>query len=130
MTDMGTFRIEVELENTARPGERQPSDATCSSTPVRNSPGFRTPRSKRWGSNAGRRCASAKRAVPSLPDGPAPHRFMLGEGGPRTKLYSVNSGDLVLLGARSLEGLNVMSIPCAKCSSTPALRSRLPQRER
>ena len=113
MSDMGTFRTDVELENPGQPGEhrRVPnvlvdtgSELSWIPAPILESLGIR--RIKLW------RFRQA--------DGTALERWagaaLLYAGGTVTidEVVFGEAGDMVLLGARSLEGLNLRVDPHRK----------------
>jgi predicted aspartyl protease len=113
MSDMGTFRTEVELENLAMPGARRVvanvlvdtgSELSWIPAPVLESLGIK--RAKLW------RFRQA--------DGTALERWagaaIIYAGGTFTNDEVVfgEPGDMVLLGARSLEGLNLLVDPHRK----------------
>ena len=113
MSDMGTFRTDVELENPAQPGVHRlvsnvlvdtGSELSWIPAPVLESLGIR--RVKLW------RFRQA--------DGTALERWagaaLLYAGGTVTNDVVVfgEPGDMVLLGARSLEGLNLLVDPHRK----------------
>ncbi|MEP6622270.1 MAG: hypothetical protein ABJE47_23305 [bacterium] len=84
MPDMGTFRIDVELENPVAPGRRRTAQAVLIDTGAIV---------ERWTGEA-RIHATGTRTIDEV---------VFGE-----------SADLVLLGARSLEGLNLIVDPVSK----------------
>lgn len=113
MSDMGTFRTDVELENPAQPGVHRlvsnvlvdtGSELTWIPAPLLESLGIR--RVKLW-----RFCQA---------DGTALERWagaaLLYAGGTVTidEVVFGEPGDMVLLGARSLEGLNLLVDPHRK----------------
>ena len=113
MSDMGTFRIDVELENPVRPGERRgvrgalvDTGAELSWFPADLLESLGIPRRTVW---------SFRQADGTMIErwtGPA---FVYAAG--RTATDDVvfgEPGDLVLLGARSLEGLNLRVEPREK----------------
>ena len=113
MTDMGTFRIDVELENTARPGERVHFTEVLVDTGAELS---RFPAStleslgiERW-KQAHFRQASG--AVVARWTGAA--SLYVGEWRTVDEVVFGEPGDLMILGARSLEGLNVRVDPVRK----------------
>jgi len=94
--DMGTFRVDVELENPARPGERRTlrsllvdTGALLSWVPAEVLESLGVERGERW------RFRQANGTVLERRSGMAVLHVVIGE-----------PGDLVLLGARTLEGLN------------------------
>jgi predicted aspartyl protease len=111
--DMGTFRIEIEIENPARPGKRRalPSvlvdtGAELSWIPADVLESLGIERRSQW------RFRQADGTVLERWTGPA---FVYAEG--KTAMDDVvfgEPGDLVLLGARSLEGLNLRIDPVSK----------------
>jgi hypothetical protein len=114
MTDgMGTFRIDVELENLAKPGRRRllrsvlvDIGAELSWFPAAELESLDIVRRTEWSFR------QADGSVLTRWTGPA---FVYAEG--RTATDDVVFGepsDLVLLGARSLEGLNLRIDPTAK----------------
>jgi hypothetical protein len=129
MSDMGTFRTDVELENPAQPGVHRlvskvlvdtGSELSWIPAPILESLGIR--RSKLW------RFRQA--------DGTALERWagaaLLYAGGTVTndEVAFGEPGDMVLLGARSLEGLNTsVACPAPQRSTSTARRPprQLPQ---
>jgi len=111
--DMGTFRVDVEIENPARPGERRAlrsvlvdTGAESSWVPAEILESFGVGRNNKW------RFRQADRTILQRWTGGvsgyvagkrAAHQAVL--GGP---------GDLVLLGSRTLEGLNFRIEPVTK----------------
>lgn len=113
MSDMGTFRIDIEIENPARPGERRLVPTVLVDTgaelswlpaPILESLGI--PRLKTW------RFRQADGTVLERAAGPA----LMYAGGTVTfdEVVFGQPGDMVLLGARSLEGLNLRVDPFRK----------------
>jgi predicted aspartyl protease len=111
--DMGTFRVVVEIENPARPGARRilPSvlvdtGAELSWVPAEVLESLGVERNNKW---------QFRQA-----DGTILERWtgivVIGVGGRRTgdDVVFGEPGDLVLLGARTLEGLNVRVEPATK----------------
>jgi predicted aspartyl protease len=111
--DMGTFRVDVEIENPARPGERRTltsvlvdTGAELSWVPAATLESLGVERYKTW------RFRQA--------DGTILERWVGGAyvhvAGNRTTDDVVfgEPGDLVLLGSRTLEGLNVRIEPVTK----------------
>jgi predicted aspartyl protease len=113
VADMGTFRIDIELENPAIPGERRTVRAALVDTgaeltwipaPILESLGI--PRFKLWHFRQADGTALERWAGPAI----------VYAGGTMTSDEVVfgNPGDMVLLGARSLEGLNLRVDPYRK----------------
>jgi hypothetical protein len=113
MTEMGTFRTDVELENAARPGKRvRLSDvlvdtgAELSWFPSATLEALGIERRKQWhfrqadGTTLTRWTGAAS--------------VYVGERWTVDEVVFGEPGDLVLLGARSLEGLNVYVDPVRK----------------
>ncbi len=111
--DMGTFRVDVEIENPARPGETRTLDAVLVDTgaelswvpvPVLESLGVE--RNNKW--------------LFRQADGSVLERWtgtvVVGVGGRRVgdEVVFGQPGDLVLLGSRTLEGLNYRVEPVTK----------------
>ena len=113
MSDMGTFRIEVELENPAKPGQRRtiPSalvdtGAELSWFPAHVLESLGIERRTVW------RFRRADGTILERWTGPA---FVYAAGRSATDdVVFGEPGDLVLIGARSLEGLNVRVEPRSK----------------
>ena len=111
--EMGTFRVPVEIENPARPGQRQafPSvlvdtGAELSWFPAAALEALGIERHRVW------RFRQADGTVLERWTGPA---FVHAAGTRATDdVVFGEPGDLVLLGARSLEGLNVRIEPSTK----------------
>ncbi len=111
--EMGTFRIDIEIENPARPGQRGALKAVLVDTgaelswmPASLLESLAVPRRSRW------RFRQADGTVLERWTGPV---CLYAEG--RTATDDVvfgEPGDLVLLGARSLEGLNLRVDPVNK----------------
>jgi predicted aspartyl protease len=111
--DMGTFRVDIEIENPARPGERRALPSVLVDTgaelswvpaPVLESLGIE--RYGRW------RFRQADGSILERWVGPA---FVHVSGKRATDdLVFGEPGDLVLLGSRTLEGLNVRVEPVTK----------------
>ena len=112
-TDMGTFRVDVEIENPARPGERRTlrsvlvdTGAELSWVPGELLESLGVERNNRW------RFRQA--------DGTVLERWtgivVLTVSGKRTgdDVVFGHPGDLVLLGSRTLEGLNLRVEPVTK----------------
>ena len=108
--DMGTFRVDVEIENPARPGARRSltsvlvdTGAELSWVPADVLESLGVERNNKW---------QFRQA-----DGTILERWtgivVIGVGGRRTgdDVVFGEPGDLVLLGARTLEGLNVRVEP-------------------
>jgi predicted aspartyl protease len=113
LDDMGTFRVVVEIENPARPGARRmlPSvlvdtGAELSWVPAEVLESLGVERNNKW---------QFRQA-----DGTILERWtgivIIGVGGRRTgdDVVFGEPGDLVLLGARTLEGLNVRVEPATR----------------
>jgi predicted aspartyl protease len=111
--DMGTFRVDVEIENPARPGARRSltsvlvdTGAELSWVPADVLESLGVERNNKW---------QFRQA-----DGTILERWtgivVIGVGGRRTgdDVVFGEPGDLVLLGARTLEGLNVRVEPATK----------------
>lgn len=113
MTDMGTFRITVEIENPAKPGPRRSisnvlvdTGAELSWFPAPTLESLGIGRYERW------RFRQANGTVLERWVGPA---FVHTAGKRATDdVVFGEPGDLVLLGARSLEGLNLRVEPTTK----------------
>jgi predicted aspartyl protease len=113
MTDMGTFRVEVEVENTARPGERRQlsnvlvdTGAELSWFPatVLDALGIERRKELRFRQASGTVLTRWTGAASIYVDG----RWTADE-----VVFGL-ADDMVLLGARSLEGLNVFVDPVSK----------------
>jgi predicted aspartyl protease len=112
-TDMGTFRIDIEIENPANPGTRRAlgsvlvdTGAELSWIPAEVLESLGIQRYGRW------RFRQADGSVLERWTGPA---FVHAEGKRATDdVVFGEPGDLVLLGARSLEGLNLRVDPVSK----------------
>jgi predicted aspartyl protease len=113
MADMGTFRISVELENPARPGERRRVENVLVDTggelswiPADVLEALGIERFSQW------RFRQANGTMVERWVGPA----FIHAVGKRTTDDVVfgEPGDLVLLGARSLEGLNLRVEPATR----------------
>jgi predicted aspartyl protease len=113
MSDMGTFRTDVEIENPARPGERRALYSVLVDTGAELSwfPGdvmasLGVERRKIWDFRQadGTQLSRWTGGVSVYVDG----RWTIDE------VVFGEPGDLVLLGARSLEGLNVRVDPVRK----------------
>jgi predicted aspartyl protease len=106
MTDMGTFRTTVELENTARPGERQRLCDVLVDTGAELS-WFRSATLEALGIERRKqlRFRQANGTVLTRWTGAA--SIYVGDRWTADEVVFGEPGDLVLLGARSLEGLNV-----------------------
>src|SRR6266566_1020705 len=111
--DMGSFRVDVEIENLARPGERRTlksvlvdTGAELSWVPAEVLESLGVERNNQW------RFRQA--------DGTVLERWtgivVIGVAGKRTgdDVVFGEPGDLVLLGSRTLEGLNVRIEPVTK----------------
>jgi len=111
--DMGTFRVDVEIENPARPGAKRTirsvlvdSGAELSWVPGDVLESLGVERNRKW---------SFRQA-----DGTVLERWtgivVIGVAGKRTgdDVVFGEPGDLVLLGSRTLEGLNVRIEPVTK----------------
>jgi len=135
--DMGTFRIDIEIENPARPGERRAlrsvlvdTGAELSWVPGELLDALGIERRSRWWFR------QADGTVLERWTGPA---FVYAEGKTATDdVVFGHPGDLTLLGARSLEGLNLRIDPVSKrlvdagpapVAPSPALGTRRPGRE-
>jgi predicted aspartyl protease len=111
--EMGTFRIDIEIENPARPGARRvlgsvlvDTGAELSWIPAQVLESLGIERYGRW------RFRQADGSVLERWTGPA---FVHAEGKRATDdVVFGEPGDLVLLGARSLEGLNLRVDPVSK----------------
>jgi predicted aspartyl protease len=113
MTDMGTFRTTVELENAARPGDRQRLDNVLVDTGAELS----------WFPAAILDALGIERRKQlrfRQADGSVLTRWTGGASIYVDGVWTIDEvvfgleGDLVLLGARSLEGLNVRVDPVLK----------------
>jgi predicted aspartyl protease len=113
MSDMGTFRITVEIENPARPGPRLAltsvlvdTGAELSWFPAAALESLGIERYERW------RFRQATGAIVERWVGPA---FIHAAGKRATDdVVFGEPGDLTLLGARSIEGLNMRVDPVIK----------------
>lgn len=113
MTDMGTFRIDLELENPLRPGHRKQlasvlvdTGAELSWFPANILESLGIQRRKLW------RFRQADGSTLERWSGPA---FLYVAGTTATDdVVFGEPNDMVLLGARSLEGLNLRVDPYAK----------------
>ena len=111
--DMGTFRIDIEIENPASPGRKRAlqsvlvdTGAELSWIPAAVLQSLGIPRRSQW------RFRQADGTVLERWTGPA---FVYAEGKTATDdVVFGEPGDLVLLGARSLEGLNLRIDPVSK----------------
>jgi len=112
-SDMGTFRIDIEIENPVRPGEKRglrsvlvDTGAELSWIPTELLESLGIQRRSRW------RFRQADGTVLDRWTGPA---FVYAEGKTATDdVVFGEPGDLVLLGARSLEGLNLRVDPVSR----------------
>jgi predicted aspartyl protease len=113
MSEMGTFRIDIEVENPARPGERRrvepvlvDTGAELSWIPADVLEALGIERFSKW------RFRQANGTIVERWVGPA----FIHAVGKRTTDDVVfgEPGDLVLLGARSLEGLNLRVEPATR----------------
>lgn len=110
---VGTFRIDIEIENQARPGERRSvrsvlvdTGAELSWIPAEVLESLGIQRRNQW------RFRQADGSVLERWTGPA---FVYAEGKTATDdVVFGEPGDLVLLGARSLEGLNLRIDPVTR----------------
>lgn len=113
MTDMGTFRTDIELENTARPGERRRLSDVLVDTGAElswiPSSALEALGIKRWKQA---RFRQASGTVLTRWTGAA--TLYVGEWWTADEVVFGEPGDLVILGARSLEGLNVRVDPVLK----------------
>src|SRR5688572_28211502 len=111
--DVGTFRVDIELENPARPGERRVAKSLLVDTgaelswvpaPILESLGVE--RNSKW------RFRQADGTILERWTG----TVVLHLGGKRVgdEVVFGDPGDLVLLGSRSLEGLNLRVEPVTK----------------
>ena len=111
--DMGTFRIDIEIENPARPGARRrlssvlvDTGAELSWVPAHVLESLGVERNNKW--------------LFRQADGTILERWtgivIIGVGGKRTgdDVVFGEPGDLVLLGSRTLEGLNVRVEPITR----------------
>jgi len=111
--EMGTFRVDVEIENPVRPGERRlvssvlvDTGAELSWFPASILESLGIARRKEW------RFRQADGSVLSRWSGPA---FLYVSGTTTTdEVVFGEPGDMLLLGARSLEGLNLRADPATK----------------
>ena len=106
MSEMGTFRVEVEVENPTRPGERRrvanvlvDTGAELSWLPSNVLEALGIERFSRW------RFRQASGTVVERWVGPV-FIHVVGKRAADEVVFG-EAGDLVLLGARSLEGLNL-----------------------
>jgi hypothetical protein len=113
MDDMGTFRTSVKLENPARPGERRrlsgvlvDARAELSRFPAATLEALGIERRKAW------RFRQADGTILTRWAGAA--SLYVGDMWTVDEVVFGELGDLVLLGARSLEGLNVRVDPMSK----------------
>jgi predicted aspartyl protease len=111
--EMGTFRVDVEVENPARPGERRAlagvlvdTGAELSWVPAEVLESLGVVRNNRW------RFRQADGTVIERWTGSVLIR-VLGKHAADEVVFG-QPGDLVLLGARTLEGLNYRVEPVAK----------------
>ena len=112
-SEMGTFRIDIEIENPRRPGELRTlrsvlvdTGAELSWMPAHVLESLGIERRSQW------RFRQADGTVLERWTGPA---FIYAEGKTATDdVVFGESGDLTLLGARSLEGLNLRVDPVNK----------------
>jgi predicted aspartyl protease len=111
--EMGAFRTDVELENPARPGERRrlsavlvDTGAELSGVPAEVLDSLGIPRLKRWQFRQADGTLLERWAGPAL----------VYAGGTVTfdEVIFGKKNDLILLGARSLEGLNLRVDPYRK----------------
>jgi len=113
MTDMGTFRTDVELENTARPGGRQRLSDVLVDTGAElswiPSAALEALGIERWKQA---RFRQANGTVVTRWTGVA--LLYVGDWRTVDEVVFGEPGDLVILGARSLEGLNVHVDPIRK----------------
>ena len=111
--DMGSFRIDVEIENPANPGERRMvhsvlvdtgAELSCIPRAVLEALGVEQRQTRRF--------RQADGSILQRWTGPA---FLYAAGASTTdEVIFGEEGDLVLLGSRSLEGLNLRVDPVAK----------------
>jgi predicted aspartyl protease len=112
--DVGTFRTDIELENPARPGERRRveallvdtgSELTCVPSSLLESLGIERVKQLRFRQATGQ-------VVERWTGG-----AIIFAAGTRTidEIVFGEPGDLSLLGARTLEGLNVVVDPVSRC---------------
>lgn len=113
MSDMGTLRIDIQVENPARAGERRPlhrvlvdTGAELSWFPARILDELGIERRRVW------RFRQADGTILERWTGPA--FVYVGETSATDDVVFGEPGDLVLLGARSLEGLNLRVEPVTK----------------
>jgi predicted aspartyl protease len=113
MSDMGTFRIQVEIENPAQPGTRRPIDGLLVDTgselswvPARELEALGIQRSRRT------RFRQATGQIIERWVGIAIVR--VGELSTGDDVVFGEPNDLVLLGSRTLEGLNLTVDPVSK----------------
>lgn len=113
LAEMGTFRTDIEIENPARPGERRrlssvlvDTGAELSWVPADILESLGVARMKTW------HFRQADGTVLDRSAGPA----IVYAGGTMTvdEVVFGEPGDMVLLGARSLEGLNLRVDPLRK----------------
>ena len=113
MTDMGSFRIDVEIENPAAPGVRGAiasvlvdtgAELSCFPSATLEALGIARRQQRRF--------RQADGSVLVRWTGPA---FVYAAGASTTdEVVFGEPGDLILLGSRSLEGLNLIVDPVAK----------------
>ena len=103
---MGTVRVDIEIENRARPGERALESVFVN-----------TDAELSWVPAELLELLGIARATA--------HRFRLTDGSVSEEPVG-EPGDLVLLGARSLEGLNVRLEPVSKLVAVDAEMPQLP----
>jgi clan AA aspartic protease len=113
MTDMGTFRVDIEIENPARPGERRlvpralvDTGAELSWVPAAVLESLGIERFQTW---------QFRQATGQIIERWVGSSRVYAAGkGTTDDLVFGESGDLVLLGARTLEGLNLRVEPREK----------------
>ena len=113
MSDMGTFRIQVEIENLAKPGERRPiggllvdtgSEVSWIPSPELEALGITRARLARFRQASGQIIERwVGKAV-----------IHVGRIDTADDVVFAEPSDLSLLGSRTLEGLNVMIDPVSK----------------
>ena len=111
--DMGTFRVAVEIENPERPGPRRRLDSVLVDTgaelswfPAALLEELAIPRRRTW------RFRQADGTVLERWTGPA-YVHVVGVSATDDVVFG-EPGDLILLGSRSLEGLNLRVEPVTK----------------
>src|SRR5256714_177624 len=111
--DMGTFRVDIEVENPARPGQKRTlrsvlvdTGAELSWVPAELLESLGVERNNQWRFRPANRAVLERRTGPG--SGSVAGKRAGAEGG------FGEPGDLTLLGSRSLEGLNFRVEPITK----------------